>query len=130
MKKHVEPIANRTPIHHDARRGAHQTPSRSGRESFDACLRWTREDQELLPPSGRSQVTCVANGPTVRRSVSRQPGGVSGYELSVGEGSSRGRVVDGCGLALEVRKLSLQVLEEQVGQVVREPTADDDPQRR
>ena len=70
-KKQVEPIANRTPIHHDARRGAHQTPLRSGRESIDACLRWTREDHELVLPSGRSQVTCVANGPTVRRSVSR-----------------------------------------------------------
>jgi hypothetical protein len=39
MKKQVEPIANRMPIHHDARRGAHQTPSRPGRDSFDACLR-------------------------------------------------------------------------------------------
>src|SRR4030095_16783813 len=46
-KKHAAPIANRTPIHHDARRGAHQTLSCSGRESFDACLRWTREDHEL-----------------------------------------------------------------------------------
>jgi len=125
-KKHVEPIANSTPILHDARRGAHQTPLRSGRESFDACLRWTREDHELVPPSGRSQVTCVAKGPIVRRPVSRQPGGVSGYELSVGEGSSRGRVMDGCGLALQARELALQVLDEQIGQVMREPPADDD----
>ncbi len=28
-RKQVEPIANRTPIHHDARRGAHQTPLRA-----------------------------------------------------------------------------------------------------
>src|SRR5512132_1957655 len=101
--KHVEPTANRTPIHHDARRGAHQTPVRPGRESLDACLRCVRDDQSAVVPSGRSQVTCVANGPTCRRSVSRQPGGVSGYELSVGEGSSRGRVVNGRGLALQAR---------------------------
>ena len=111
-RKHVEPIANRTPIHHDARRGAHQTPVRPGLDSLDACLRCAREDHDAVVPSGRSQVTCVANGPTLRRSVSRQPGGVSGYELSVGERSSRGRVVNRRGLTLEVRKLSLQVLEE------------------
>jgi hypothetical protein len=33
----------------------------------------------------------------------------------VGEGSSRGRVVDGRGLALQARKLALQVLDQQVG---------------
>ncbi|TML12092.1 MAG: hypothetical protein E6G31_10300, partial [Actinobacteria bacterium] len=112
-RKHVDPIANRAPIHHEARRGAHQTPVRPGRDSFDACLRWTRDDQDAEVPSGRSHVTCVAKGPTRRRPVSRQPGGVSGYELSVGEGGPRGRVVNGRGLALQARKLALQVLDQQ-----------------
>jgi hypothetical protein len=78
MRKHAEPIANRTPIHHDARRGAHQTPVCSGRESFDECLRWTRDDHDTGTPSGRRQMTWVANGPTFRQLVTRQPGGVSG----------------------------------------------------
>src|SRR5262245_20061055 len=129
-KKHVEPIANRTPIHHDARPGAHQTPEPAGRESFEACWRWPRDDHDTATPSGRRQMTWVTNGPTFRRLVSRQPGGACGYDLSVGEGSSRGRVVNRLRLALEARQLALQVLDEQVGQVVREPAADDDAERR
>src|SRR5262245_51469343 len=77
-KKHVDPIANRTPIHHEARRGAHQTFACSGRESFDACFRCLREDHDAIVPSGRRQVTWVANGPTDRRLTTRQPCGVSG----------------------------------------------------
>jgi hypothetical protein len=73
-------------------------------------LRWTRDDHDAAVPSGRTQVMCVAKGPILRRPVSRQPGGVSGYVLSVGEGSSRGRVVNGRGLALQPRQLPLQVL--------------------
>jgi len=53
-RKHVEPIAKRTPIHHDARRGAHQTPECRGvRESSDACLRWKRDDHSTIASSGR-----------------------------------------------------------------------------
>jgi hypothetical protein len=126
MKKHVEPIANSTPIHHDARLGAHQTPLRSGRESLDECLRWTRDDHDTGTPSSRRQMTWVENGPTWRRLVSRQPGGVTGYEPSVRESGSRGGVVDRLGLLLEVWQLPLQVLDEQVGEVVCEAAADDD----
>ena len=77
-KKQVDPMANRTPIHHDARRGAHQTPSPSGRDSFEACLRWARDDQVAVRPSALLQVTCVRNGPTERRAATVQPAGASG----------------------------------------------------
>ncbi len=40
-RKQVDPIANRIPIHHEARRGAHQTPSPlANRESREWCFRW------------------------------------------------------------------------------------------
>ena len=79
-RKQVEPIANRTPIHHDARRGAHQTPFRR-RESRERPFRCSLDDQRARPPSGRRHVTCVVNGPTERRSTTSQPVGVDGYEL-------------------------------------------------
>jgi hypothetical protein len=55
IRKQSDPIAKRTPIHHAARRGAHQAPSSSGagRETLEACLRWVRDDQWVTPPSGR-----------------------------------------------------------------------------
>ena len=53
-RKHAEPMAKSTPIHHEARRGAHQTPSpAAGRESRERCLRWWREPHSTRPPSGR-----------------------------------------------------------------------------
>ena len=46
------------------------------------------------------------------------------------EGGGRVAVVDGRRLLLEPRQLTLQVVDQQVGQVLAEPTFDDDPQRR
>jgi hypothetical protein len=53
MKKQVAPIANSTPIHHDARCGAHQTRScLRVVESKEWCFRWSRDDHWETPPSG------------------------------------------------------------------------------
>jgi hypothetical protein len=86
IRKQVDPRTNRTPIHHDARSGAHQTRSCPGaaRESRDACLRCARDDHVVVPPSGRRKVRWVVNGPTARRSTGVHPFGASGYELMPG----------------------------------------------
>jgi hypothetical protein len=57
IRKQADPKAKSTPIHHDTRSGTHQTPAWRGRDSRDECLRWVRDDQAVVPPSGRSQVT-------------------------------------------------------------------------
>ena len=78
--KQVAPIANRTPIHHEARRGAHQVPSSSaGRERRDACLRCARDDHSETAPSASRNVTWVVNGPRDRCPTRVHPDGVSGY---------------------------------------------------
>jgi hypothetical protein len=51
-RKQVEPMANSTAIHHDARCGAQWTSSRRrARDRREACLRWLREDHSTVLPS-------------------------------------------------------------------------------
>ena len=77
--KQTEPIANRTPIHQEARCGAHHfDPRSSARESNEACLRWKREDQTRRSPAASRYSTRVVNGPAARRSTTVQPSGVRG----------------------------------------------------
>ncbi len=78
-RKHVAPIANRTAIHHEARRGAHQTPP-DRRDSLERPFRCRLEDHSASRPSANRHVTCVVNGPTDLRSATSHPGGVAGYE--------------------------------------------------
>jgi hypothetical protein len=78
-RKHTEPAANSTAIHHEARRGAQWTSSRRRiRDSREACLRWLREDHSTVLPSGRRKVTWVVKGPIDRRATGVHPGGVLG----------------------------------------------------
>ena len=78
-RKHVEPIPKSTPIHHEARRGAHQTPGCSlARERRDACLRWKRDDHSTSSPSGFLKLMCVVNGPTERVASRSQSSGALG----------------------------------------------------
>jgi hypothetical protein len=86
IRKQLDPTAKRTPIHHDARSGAHHTRSWPGatRESRDACLRCARDDHTVVLPSGRRKVRWVVNGPTAGRATGVHPSGASGYELMTG----------------------------------------------
>ena len=53
-RKQTDPIANRTPIHHEAWPGAHQRRrGRVARERREACLRANRDDHWAISPSGR-----------------------------------------------------------------------------
>ena len=72
--KQTEPIANRTPIHHEALRPT----GRPLLESREACLRWKRESQIAVAPSPVLYSTLVVNGPTAVRSVTDHPSGVRG----------------------------------------------------
>ena len=52
--KQTDPIANRTPIHHEAwRPGVRRRPAAPARESSDECLRWNRDSQTAVLPSVR-----------------------------------------------------------------------------
>ena len=52
--KQTDPIANRTPIHHEAGRADVRRPSAaSTRESCEECLRWNRDSQIAVLPSVR-----------------------------------------------------------------------------
>ena len=84
-KKQAEPIANRTPIHHEASRGAHRREARlaPARESVEACLRWKRDSQTTTSPSGFRYSTRVVNGPASRRDRTVQPSGVRGYRSAI-----------------------------------------------
>ena len=70
-------MANSTPIHHEARCGAHQ-PEPPGREISEALLRCARERHSVVAPSSRLKVTRTVNGPTFRRPTAVHPGGACG----------------------------------------------------
>jgi hypothetical protein len=65
--KRNEPMANSAPIHQSRSCGAHQVEPRGGPP--DRCLRYERDSQRAITPSGRLRMTKVTNGPNPRSVV-------------------------------------------------------------
>jgi len=75
--KQVDPMANRTAIHHPSARGAHQVDS----EVVWARLRSRLESHRAIVPSANRTVRSVTNGPKPRESISSQ----SSWSADLGE---------------------------------------------
>jgi len=76
----IEPTAKSTPIHQSRSCGAHHVEPR--RASGCRCLRWARDSQCAITPSGRFRTMKVANGPNPRSSIVSGCAGVKGGSAS------------------------------------------------